>query len=73
MNGEWLVILVVALLVFGPRKLAHAAYHAGRVVNKLRTYQYAATQFWHKEMTEYDLLDRQRQAQAADEEYTRLT
>ncbi len=72
MGGELLVILLVALIVFGPSKLPMLADHLGKL---LRQYTYLKQQladFWQKQLMAQELLENQKKAEKVDkEEYGR--
>ena len=42
--GEWLLIIMVALIVIGPKDLPKALYHIGRFVRTIRGYMHSAQQ-----------------------------
>ena len=50
--GELLVIILVMVFVFGPKKLPMLARHLGLVVQKIARVQYALSQIWRAYMQE---------------------
>lgn len=64
-SGELLVILIVALLVFGPEKLHMLARHAGRFYRQVQKTKLQLSQFWHAQQLEQQLLENERRAQEA--------
>ena len=68
-SGELLVILIVALIVFGPKKLSMLATHLGIVMRKLQQMKAQATTLWQQQLNELQLQENQRKAKEADEQY----
>lgn len=67
--SEWLVILVVAVLVFTPDKLPMVAQHLGKLWKHLQFFKAQAGQFWQQQMNEYQLKENQKKAQDGDKLY----
>lgn len=67
--GELLLILVVALVVFGPKKLPMVAYHLGMLVGRFNHYKQKALVFWQQQLNEQALQDNLRKAKEADAGY----
>ncbi len=65
-TGELLVILAVALLIFGPSKLPALGKMAGKAIGTLR--HYADTDNWEELMDESAPSGKEKQAQAKQEE-----
>lgn len=68
-GGELLVILIVALIVFGPKKLPMLATHLGLLIRKLHQLKTQATVLWQQQLNEFQLQENQRKANEADERY----
>ncbi|MCW8399038.1 twin-arginine translocase TatA/TatE family subunit [Legionella sp. PATHC038] len=68
-SGELLVILVVALIVFGPKKLPMLATHLGLLLRKLNQLKAQAAALWQQQLNAVQLQENQRKAQEADEQY----
>ncbi|KTD65592.1 TatB protein (twin arginine translocation) [Legionella santicrucis] len=69
MSGEILVILVVALIVFGPKKLPMLATHLGLLLRKINQLKAQAVALWQQQLNEIQLHENQRKAKEADEQY----
>ena len=69
MISEFLVILIVALIVFGPTKLPMLATHLGLLVRKLNQLKTHINQFWQKQLNEFQLQENKRKAEIADRQY----
>lgn len=70
MNGaELLIILVVALIVFGPSKLPMLATHLGMFMRKVNSFKTKAAALWDEQLKEIQLLENMRKAKQADEKY----
>jgi sec-independent protein translocase protein TatB len=67
--SELLLILVVALLVFGPKKLPMLAYHLGKLVGQFNHYKQQLTALWQHQLNEHQLQENLKKAQKADENY----
>lgn len=68
-SSELLVILVVALLAFGPAKLPLLASHLGRLFFQINRLKQQAAQFWQSQSEALQLTENQRKAAKADEIY----
>lgn len=68
-SGELLVIFIVALIVFGPKKLPMLATHLGMLVRKLHQLKTQAYWLWQQQLKALQLQENQRQAKEADEQY----
>lgn len=66
---ELLVILVVALIVFGPNKLPMLAAHLGKLFRKAHHLKEQLQAFWETQIQEQQLLENQRKAEKADTHY----
>ncbi|MDR3502442.1 MAG: twin-arginine translocase TatA/TatE family subunit [Legionella sp.] len=69
MSMELLVIFIVALIVFGPKKLPMLATHLGLLIRQLQQWKTQAQIFWQQQLNEYQLQENQRQAEEADKYY----
>lgn len=69
MSGEILVILIVALIVFGPKKLPMLATHLGLLLRKINHFKAQAVALWQQQLKEIQFQENQRKAQEADEQY----
>lgn len=69
MSMELLVIFIVALIVFGPKKLPMLATHLGLLMRQLQQWKIQAQTFWQQQLNEYQLQENQRKAEEADKQY----
>jgi sec-independent protein translocase protein TatB len=69
MSSELLLILVVALIVFGPKKLPMLATHLGLIVRQLNQLKTKASLLWEHQLNELHLEDNKRKAAEADKHY----
>lgn len=67
--SELLLILIVALVVFGPKKLPLVAHHLGILVVWFNKYKQQAAVFWQQQLNEQTLQDNIKKAQKADVRY----
>jgi Sec-independent protein translocase protein TatA len=68
-TGELFVILIVALIVFGPKKLPMLATHLGLLVKKFFEFKAHASALWQQQLNELQLQENLRKAKEADEHY----
>lgn len=68
-SGELLVILVVALIVFGPGKLPMLAEHLGKLFRQINLLKQKVNSFWQAQLNEQQLLENKRKAEKADASY----
>ncbi|CAM3079555.1 TatB protein (twin arginine translocation) [Legionella steigerwaltii] len=68
-SGELLVIFIVALIVFGPKKLPMLATHLGLLVRKFNQLKTQAAALWQQQLNALQLQENQRKAKEADEQY----
>lgn len=68
-GSELLLILLVALIVFGPKKLPMLATHLGLMLSKVTHLKQQVHQ-WQQQLT---LQENERKAQAADEHYKKAS
>lgn len=66
---ELMLILLVALLAFGPSKLPMLARHLAWAVKKAHAFRQQLSEMWQQQLKEAQLLDNTRKAQKADREY----
>lgn len=71
MSGEILVILIVALIVFGPKKLPMLATHLGLLIRKIKQLKAQTAVLWQQQLNEMQLHENQRKAKEADKQYTK--
>lgn len=72
MGSELLVILLVALIVFGPSKLPMLAEHLGKLLRQYTHYKQQVAEFWQQQLAEQALRENQKKAEKVDkEEYGR--
>jgi sec-independent protein translocase protein TatB len=69
-NGELLLTLLVALLVFGPNKLPMLAEHMAKLLRQLNLLKQQASSFWQSQLKEQQLEENKRKAEQADRLYT---
>ena len=69
MVSEWLVILIVALVAFGPKRLPMLASHLYKAWMQLQACKQQLLQFWQKQWLEQQLLENQKRAEEADKAY----
>lgn len=70
MSMELLLIFIVALIAFGPKKLPMLATHLGIMMRKLHQLKVQAARFWQQQVNEYQLQENQRKADEADKQYS---
>lgn len=69
MSMELLVVFLVALIVFGPKKLPMLATHIGLLLRQIQQWKTQAALFWQQQLNEYQLQENQRKAEEADKYY----
>lgn len=69
--SELLVILIVTMVVFGPKKLPMAAHHLGKLVARFNYYKQQMATFWQQQLNEQQLRDNIKKAQEADDDYNK--
>ena len=67
--GELLITLIVALVVFGPKKLPMLAQHLGLLLGRFNHYKQQTATFWQQQLKEQQLQENIRKAQKADTRY----
>jgi len=70
-SGELLLTLVVALIVFGPKKLPMLATHLGLLLRKTNQLREKVALLWHHQLNELQLKENLRKAELADDLYKR--
>jgi sec-independent protein translocase protein TatB len=70
MSGELLVILLVAILVFGPNKLPMLAEHLGQLYKHFLKFKEQLEKFWQQQVNEQQLIQNQLKAKKADKLYS---
>lgn len=68
-SGELLLILLVTLLVFGPKKLPMLATHLGLLFKKINHLKQQASVWWQQQQQQLTLQENERKAQEADARY----
>ena len=68
-GGELLVILIVAFIVFWPKKLPMLATHLGLLVRKVHQLKAQAVAVWQQQLDVLQLQENQGKAKEADEQY----
>lgn len=69
MTSELLLIFVVALLVFNPKKWPMVIQHATKAIQYIKHYQALAYDNWKTKMSEMKLSDNEKKAKEADALY----
>lgn len=72
MSGELILIVLVALLVFGPNKLPMLATHLGLVMRQISILKNKINVLWEQQVQELQLQENQRKADEADKHYKTL-
>lgn len=72
MSGELILIVLVALLVFGPKKLPMLATHLGLVMRQISIWKNKINVLWEQQVQELKLQENQRKADEADKHYKTL-
>jgi sec-independent protein translocase protein TatB len=68
-GGELLLTLVVALFVFGPKKLPMLAYHLCKMFAHINRYKQQAVVFWQQQINQQQLQENLKKAEQADVNY----
>jgi sec-independent protein translocase protein TatB len=71
MSGELLLILVVALIVFGPSKLPMLATHLGILMRKFNQMKEHISLYWQQQLKEIQLHENKLKAEEVDKKYER--
>lgn len=71
-GGELLLTLVVALIVFGPKKLPMLATHLGQLVRKINHFKEHGSLLWQQQLSQLDLQENTRKAKEADQYYEQI-
>lgn len=69
MSGELILIFLVTLVVFGPKKLPMLASHLGLLVRQLNIWKNKINSLWEQQAQELQLKENQRKAAEADARY----
>ncbi|WP_419419798.1 twin-arginine translocase TatA/TatE family subunit [Legionella sp. D16C41] len=67
--GEIIIILIVALIVFGPNKLPMLAEHLGKVIRQLNLFKAQLANFWQTQLNEQQLRENEEKAKKVDTIY----
>lgn len=66
---ELLLILVVAVIVFGPSKLSMLASHLGLFIKKFDQIKAQVDSYWHQQQMTFHLKENEQKAKHADQYY----
>lgn len=69
MSGELLLILIVSLLVFSPKKIPMLASHLGLFFKQILVWKEQASLLWEQQLKELQLQNNLRKAEDADRRY----
>ncbi len=69
MSTEILLILIVALVVFGPNKLPMLAQHLGKLIKLFNSYKVKANLLLQQQLNEQQLKENLQKAKSADNTY----
>ena len=69
MSGELLLIVIVAFIVFGPKKLPMLARHLGLLLRQVNQLKSKAAALWQEQLNELQLQENKRKAEEADRQY----
>lgn len=69
MSMELLVIFIVTLIVFGPKKLPMLATHLGLLLRKINQIKAVAATYWQEQLNAHQLQENKRKAEEADRQY----
>lgn len=69
MSGELLLIVIVAFIVFGPKKLPMLAQHLGLLLRQVNQLKSKAATLWQEQLNELQLQENKRKAEEADRQY----
>ena len=67
--SELFITMLVALVVFGPKKLPMVARHLGLLLGRFNHYKQQAAMFWQQQLKEQQLQENIKKAQKADASY----
>jgi len=67
--AELFITMLVALVVFGPKKLPMVARHLGRLLGRFNHYKQQAAMLWQQQLKEQQLQENIKKAQKADASY----
>ena len=71
MSAEILLILLVAVIAFGPNKIPMLANHLGKAIRMFHQFRQQITEIWQSQIHEEQLKINKEKAAQADEEYTK--
>ena len=72
-SAELLIILLVALMVFGPSKLPMLASHLSRWLCIVNGYRRKLSHFWESQLNEHQLQENVKKADQAEKKYKKNT
>jgi len=67
-SGELVLIFIVALIVFGPKKLPMLAAHLGLLVHKFNQFRTHAALLWQRQLNEFQLQENKRKAEEVEKQ-----
>jgi Sec-independent protein translocase protein TatA len=73
MTAEFFLILLVAVLAFGPKKLPMLAAHLGLVMRQIDHYKNQVALIWRQQIQQLQLEENQIRAEEADKQYKERT
>jgi len=68
-SAELLLVLIVALIVFGPSKLPMLATHLALLMRKVNQFREHCSSLWQQQLNELQLQENLKKAKKADEHY----
>ena len=68
-SSELIVILIVAIIVFGPSKLPMLAIHLGKLFREVNRLKEHFSTFWQTQLNEQQLRENEKKAEKADATY----
>ncbi|KTD76413.1 twin-arginine translocase TatA/TatE family subunit [Legionella waltersii] len=69
-SGELILILIVALIVFGPTKLPMLATHLGILFRKINQFKDQLSTLWQEQVNQIQLHENKRKAEEGDKKYS---
>jgi Sec-independent protein translocase protein TatA len=73
MTAEFFLILLVAVLAFGPKKLPMLAAHLGLVMRQIDHHKNQVALIWRQQIQQLQLEENQIRAEEADKQYKERT
>ena len=69
MSSELVLIIIIAMIVFGPNKLPMLARHLSHALKQFNALKQQAANIWQGYLNEIQLQDNQQKAKLADQQY----